>query len=292
MSEDRGSTLPVSSSSLRSPDGVVELEVYDFGGDGPLVLLVHATGFCARCYEPLIAELDGFAVRAVDLRGHGNAVTPPGLDYRWEDFGDDVAAVVASLHVSGRPLLGFGHSMGATALLMAERADPEAFSALFLYEPVVYPADLPPDDERLATLVGRARKRKARFESRAAALEHFGERPPYKGFSRPALEAFVEHALETVNDGSELRCHPDTEAEIYRTGPLHRVWDHLPETRVPIVLARGCNEQPGPNSWAKAIAERLPSARFLEFDGLGHLGPMEDPVRVGKAVSESFSEWR
>ncbi|MGI0151798.1 MAG: alpha/beta fold hydrolase, partial [Thermoplasmata archaeon] len=40
----------------RTPDGL-EIAVYDFGGRGQDLLLVHATGFCAEVFTPLAQEL-------------------------------------------------------------------------------------------------------------------------------------------------------------------------------------------------------------------------------------------
>ena len=285
---------------VASADGV-ELAVYDLGGDGPVLVVAHATGFSAGCYSPLIEELDGFSIRAADFRGHGQTMTsnPTGLSYSWTEFGADALAFVKAVRRPQGPLLGFGHSMGATALLMVEQAAPGTFTGLYLYEPVVNSdthqdgAGEPSEDERLAKMVERTRSRRSRFASRDGALAHFGVRPPYSDFADSALQAFVDHALR-VDDHGELVlcCHPDVEAEIYRMGPRHRVWDGLPETRAPIVLGRGCNIQPGPNSWARAIADRLPNARLEEFEGLGHLGPMEDPARVAGAIAEAFAQSR
>ena len=41
-----------------TPDGV-GIAVYDFGGHGPDLLLVHATGFCAEPFGPLARALGG-----------------------------------------------------------------------------------------------------------------------------------------------------------------------------------------------------------------------------------------
>ena len=39
-----------------STDGV-ELELHDFGGDGPTLLIAHATGMCAGAYLPMVPLL-------------------------------------------------------------------------------------------------------------------------------------------------------------------------------------------------------------------------------------------
>lgn len=42
------------SNIVRVPCGDVELALHDFGGSGPVLLLAHANGFPAMCYEPLV----------------------------------------------------------------------------------------------------------------------------------------------------------------------------------------------------------------------------------------------
>ncbi|MEA2716219.1 MAG: hypothetical protein QOI99_536, partial [Actinomycetota bacterium] len=62
----------------------MEVAVHDLGGDGPPLVLVHATGFCGGVLRPLAAGLGGsFHAWAVDVRGHGASVTPDGLDFGW-----------------------------------------------------------------------------------------------------------------------------------------------------------------------------------------------------------------
>src|SRR5699024_3061632 len=107
---------------LASTDGV-EIELHEFGGHGPHLLICHATGFCAGPYRPLAARLlEHFRVSALDFRGHGHSTNPSTGDFAWSGMIDDVLTVIDHL---GGPVFGFGHSMGGAALLGAERRRPE-----------------------------------------------------------------------------------------------------------------------------------------------------------------------
>lgn len=56
---------------LPSTDGV-QLATYDLGGDGPPLVMAHATGFCAGVLSPLASHLaDRFHCWAYDGRGTG-----------------------------------------------------------------------------------------------------------------------------------------------------------------------------------------------------------------------------
>ena len=75
---------------------------------------------------------------APDLRGHGDATPPLSGDFAWTGFADDVLAIVDALGFED--LDAVGHSKGGAALLLAEARRPGTFRSLYLYEPVVMPA--------------------------------------------------------------------------------------------------------------------------------------------------------
>ena len=53
--------------------------MHDLGGDGPALLMAHATGFCGAVLTPLADHLAArFHCFTFDARGHGETVTPAG----------------------------------------------------------------------------------------------------------------------------------------------------------------------------------------------------------------------
>src|SRR5262249_19737978 len=134
--------------------GGVELAVHHLGGEGPPVMLVHATGFHGRCWTPLAASLAPyFSVWAMDQRGHGaSGKSPDGRCGDWEVFATDLLAALDGLDgLSGGPSGGAGggaggprwrvagHSLGGGVSLLAEARRPGTFAAIRCYEPVVFP---------------------------------------------------------------------------------------------------------------------------------------------------------
>jgi pimeloyl-ACP methyl ester carboxylesterase len=88
------------------------VQVRDFGGDGPLLLLWHGAGVDATIWEAMIPHLSSFRVVAQDLPGHGRSLIPR------LSVGDAIAdgdAVVADLGL-GEPIL-VGLSLGGWAAL-------------------------------------------------------------------------------------------------------------------------------------------------------------------------------
>jgi acylglycerol lipase len=83
------------------------------------VLIVHGIGEHSGRYERtgrLMAEA-GLDVHAFDLRGHGLSGGRRVYVRRWNDFLDDLAVRLAHVRPEGRPLVLFGHSMGALIAL-------------------------------------------------------------------------------------------------------------------------------------------------------------------------------
>lgn len=281
---------------VRSTNGVI-LALHDLGGDGPPLLLAHATGFCGRVWEPVARRLsDAFHCWAPDLRGHGESETPDGLDFHWSGFADDVLAVVDHLHQDG-PLRAVGHSKGGAALLLAEQGRPGTFGALYCYEPVVFPGDPDnPDDSGSAgsgrgdALADGALRRRDRFESAEEAFENFSSKPPLSALRPDALRAYVDGGFRIDEDGSlTLRCRPENEAQVYRMGANHAAFAHLGDIEIPTTIALGGTDRVGPAAFAPAIADALPHGELVVFDDLGHFGPLEDPDAVADDIRRAVA---
>ena len=85
-----------------------ELAVFDHGGSGPDVLLVHSVCHSSPVWDDVIAALGGQArLVTVDLRGHGHSTAPAG---DVDEIPADLVRVVEALELR-RPVL-VGHDVG------------------------------------------------------------------------------------------------------------------------------------------------------------------------------------
>lgn len=272
----------------------VEIALLDWGGDGPLVLMHHANGFCAGTLGLVAAALvPAFRVIGMDARGHGDSSRPEGPEaYGWDHFALDYLAVAEQLAAEqGGPVgVAVGHSFGGTSALGAAARRPDLFERLVLVDPVIpapakQVAALDPErGKRLSRLVEGARKRRSSWPSRAAAREHFAAKSLFRNWLPEALDLYVDHGLRVRADGQlELKCPGDVEAAIFGSSKTVDVAD----------LARRAGAVPTTVLWAedgdfsRAVYERvfgpMPNVEIRDV-ACGHLVPMERPDFVVAAI--------
>ncbi len=276
---------------VSSTDGV-SLHLHDLGGEGPALLLAHGTGFHGRLFKPFAKRLESYAKWAPDLRGHGETEPPQDLVFRWEGFANDLLAAVGEISPH-QPILGFAHSMGAAASLLAEAMQPGTFAGIYCYEPIVIPAAASEqtDPAQMSRFHEATRRRRRTFDSAQAAYENYSSKPTLGDLDEASLKAYIEHGFEHADDGSvHIKMDPDHEALVYQMNSAHPTFDRLPEITCPVVIARGQRTPFGPPNWTELIASRLPDARIEEFDDLGHMGPFQDPDGIAESARRFFNK--
>ena len=280
---------------VASSDGV-SVAVHDLAGrEGrPIVLFGHATGFHGHAYLPIAKGLaPAFHSWGMDYRGHGDTPPPPDWTVTWDGFGDDAVAAAAALAETlggADGMVGFGHSMGGTGLLMAAARRPELFRLLVVFEPIVFPTERAHDTSRPNNLRDGARKRRAVFDSFEAAIANFASKPPMAAFDPDALDAYVRHGFSQEGDHVRLKCDPDVEADTFDNGGKHTTWDSLAGITTPVVVVAGRPEEERPSSVAADIAAELPNGRFVGLESMDHFGPMTHPAEIAELIADATSE--
>ncbi|TGD85195.1 alpha/beta hydrolase [Mycolicibacterium sp. CH28] len=289
METDAAAVSPVCSVvRLDSPDGTTTV-VHDFGGEGPVLLFVHATGLHGWVWKP-VADLlvDRAHCVAVDLRGHGDTTVATGSQISWQGLGDDVLA--AANYFGTGEVIGVGHSLGGAALATAELAAPGTFKRLYLYEPAI-PVGMS-DEERQSLarvsdhMVRVAGRRRARFASRHHALANYVAKPPMAYFQAAALDAYVSYGFSDVDDDPEavqLKCTPQIEASIY-DAVVHAPAPSVNDISCPITVATGADSDTFEHSAAQRLAAELAIAP-VTLAGVGHFAPMESPKLFAASVA-------
>ncbi len=279
----------------RVPGHDVELQLYEWPGEGPAVFFAHATGFHARCWDQVVSHLPGRHVYALDMRGHGLSDKPE-PPYPWSNFGLDVAAVVRHLGLS--EAIGVGHSKGGHAVTAAAGAEPKAFSALLLVDPVIQSpasyADRPaePQGEHFAA------RRRDRWASPEEMFERFKDRPPFSLWQPEVLIDYCRYGLVPAPDGEGfvLACPPRIEAAVYAGAggtDIHAAIERI-EVPVRILRARPRGETPYAADMSASptdpeLAKYFRNVEDVPLPHLTHFIPMQEPALVARHVEEMIA---
>jgi len=95
--------------------GVVRLEVLDWGGHGPSLVLLAGLGESGHIYNDLAPRLtDRFRVIALTRRGHGSSSHADTLTYVLDTLAADIRAVMDSLRLKRASLI--GHSIAGAEI--------------------------------------------------------------------------------------------------------------------------------------------------------------------------------
>lgn len=268
---------------IASTDGV-RLQTYDFGGNGPLLVMCHATGFCGAMWEPVARVLTArYRCVAFDFRAHGRSTAPDHGHMRWTGMAADIAAVVD--HYGGGPVLAVGHSLGGGSLVLAEASRPGLISAAWTFEPILFGPRRPGEEPAPSEISERARARRPRFSDRQEAYDRYSSRPPLDILDERCLRAYVEFGFVDVDGEVTLACTPDYEARVFEEHNTGADVEALTLT-TPWVMAIGGR----PDVVTDAIETVTAKNRHLQlvrYRQLSHFGPLEAP----ELLAEDMMEW-
>jgi pimeloyl-ACP methyl ester carboxylesterase len=266
--------------------GAVDLAVWEWPGQGPPLVLAHATAFHGRLWDAVVRLLPGRRALAIDARSHGRSgrVPPPA---HWQAFGADLARVIDRFAL--RDAVAVGHSMGGHALVQSAALRPSAFATWLLIDPTIYPEERysePPLDGSFTL------RRKARFDSVEQMFERFRHRPPFARWRPEILHDYCQFGLLAARDGLVLACPPAFEASIYAesTAPEANLYPVIADIAAPVVVMRaGMERKPGAldlsaSPTAPDLASRFARGRDILLPGRSHYIPMEDPDAVAKEI--------
>ena len=192
-----------------------------------------------------------------------------------------------------------GHSFGATVSFEAAVDTPGLASAVCLMDPPFIPADHvaayraardaghPPNH-----MADQAERRRATFESLAAARASYQGRGVFRDWPEAALDGYLEGGLLPDGEGVRLACTPGWEATSFR-GASTTFSDSLARADFPFTLLAAGEGSTVPATEEPRILAN-PHGHFRRFPGTGHFLPVTHPdlVRPYLALlgSETFPD--
>ena len=218
---------------------------------------------------------------------------PPTPGFNWQRHADDLITFLDDS--SPGPVVGMGHSIGATVTALAAARRPDLFRALILCDPATLPGRylyrahrlVAPHFTRHMSLVKRTRKRPTHWPSRQAFFDYHRDKPVFRSFSDDAFADYAEAALVEQSDGKlAMRYHPQWEAHNF--SHAHSPWQALKHIHCPTLLLRAEHSYLHPETVFQHHVEKLPDCvDSLTVDGCGHMLLQED----GEGVAEHCKRW-
>jgi len=247
-------------------------------GNGPGVVCLHSNASSSSQWRELTEALapthhvlapDGWSAGRSPAWPHDRAVT---LD-------DEVALLEPVFERAGAPFALVGHSYGAAVALVAAVMRPAQVRALVLYEPTLFAlldAAAPPPNE--------ADGIRAAVAASVAALE--------AGDPERAAECFIDYWMGA---GSWARTPAPRRAPIAASIVNVRHWAAalLGEPRplaafaaleMPVLYLVGRDSTASARGVARLLTAALPRVEVVEFEGVGHMGPITHPQRINEAI--------
>lgn len=254
----------------------------DFGGDGPPAHFYHANGFPLAVYQPFLKYLAaGLRIFGLELRAIWPRAGEPPRALDWSAYADDLIAFLDSR--GSTPVIGIGHSMGATATIYAARKRPDLFKALVLIETAMVPRAMaavlrfmPHWFVRRGQIIKNTLQSPSRWPSRAAFLEAYRSPRAFKRFDEETWHAMAEHAVRETSTGDvELVFTRAWEALNYSRPP--NVLKQIAALRVPTIAIRGKPSMFLRDEIWKQWQALSPQTKFIALPEYGHLLPLEAP---------------
>lgn len=239
-------------------DGL-RLHALDYGGEGPVVLVLPGITSPAVSWDFVARELAGTArVVVADVRGRGLSAASADGSYTLEDYADDAAAMVTGLGLD-RPVV-LGHSMGARIAAALAVRHPEAAGPLLLVDPPLSGPGRDPYPTTREAFQTQIREAQAGLTADAVA-KHWPTWP------RRELELRARW-LRTCDETAVLETHRGFETEDF-----FGWWPNVP---LPALLVRGGRSPVVPEAGARELAAARPDIPIAVVDDAGHMIPWDD----------------
>ena len=253
-------------------------------------------GFALGVYEPLLSDLAQH-LNITTLTMRGEWYDKPTADKMTRE--EDADVLIEFLQkTQDKPIIGIGHSQGATATTIAAAKRPDLFSALYLLEPVTFTNQ----QGKLYSLVPRVVKmtrepfkstqvKQADWHSVDAYYQFLRRHKAYKRITDEHLLTYAKNSLEAGEQAElTLRFSPKQELANYFGTPLimKPLQQLIADNKVPVQLIIGKPSmfisQQVRQMWDKFV----PSEQMTVLNDYGHLLPLEAPELCAKLIFQKL----
>jgi 2-hydroxy-6-oxonona-2,4-dienedioate hydrolase len=265
---------------IREPD--MRVRGFEIEGADPPLLLIHGGGSSAIQWVPLLEQLRGRHLIAVDRPGCGLS---DGFDYTGVDLrrhgGAFVGSVIEALKLD-QPVL-IGNSMGGLWSITFALEHPERVAGVILdgTPAVTFGTGVPKPLRMLATpglgqLMGLRQADEATLRERLVGL-----------LGRRAMDRIPADVFEVAWRGSTIpgaSCSFRTLARTVCAGGVSPSSDELAKLAPPLLVVWGDADIFADPGFPQRVRQTAPRAQLVVLSGAGHCPELDDPQAVGRAI--------
>ncbi len=260
-----------------------------YDGDGPTIVMVHATGFIPWLWHPIAKSLSKkYRVIVPCLSSHR---MPHETDKSigWETLADDVYQLLKALNVYNAYLV--GHSMGGAVTTLVNSLFSLPAEKMVLIEPIYLPKEIygvviPAEAHPLAS---KAIKRGNGWKNVDECREYFLLKPFFQTWDKEMFELYLSYGLvENGNGGLKLYCSPEKEAALFLGCSQRDPWPLLPEVTCPVLVLEGETSENKQFLDLVKTTKLFENGSYMEIPGTGHLVPMEKPKETLQIIDDFF----
>lgn len=253
-------------------------------------------GFATGVYIPLLTKLsERFELSSLAMRGYWQDL--PTLKKLTRE--QDADMLIDFLEkTQDKPVVGIGHSQGATATAIAAAKRPELFSQLYLIEPVTFtkpqklmmdlmPAKLKISHEPFKSTLAK----QAEWQSIEAYYDYLRAHRAFKRIDDNHLYIFAKNSLVQEEQKYRLLFTPEQELASYFDTPfVNDALKTLNNMALPYTILMGKPSIFISQKVRKVWKNLVPTTQIIELSDNGHLLPMEAPVQCANLIVKTFND--
>lgn len=245
-----------------------------------------ANGYPVQVYEPLMKLLaDKFQLEALHNRAQWPNIGQPKDTVRWQTYANDLIHFLDSRQQAkdSGPVIGIGHSMGATSTIFAAAKRPDLFSQLILIEPAALTQKkswlmnrIPLSLRRKYIQPGKSTlTRRNRWQNRSVLRGQLDKWKSLEGINQASLDSFANHLV--IDKGDEVGLAFPREWEAHNFFHPSAIWSKLKKVQCPITVIRSEAGMFFDESMWAYWKKLRPQDKIEYIPGYGHLLPLQAP---------------
>lgn len=285
--------FPLERFDFRSQQQALSMGYMDIHPDKPngrTAVLMHGKNFCAATWESTIRALSaaGFRVIAPDQIGFCTSTKPANYQYTFQQLASNTHALLQNLGVEKAVII--GHSTGGMLATRYALMYPQQTERLVMVNPIGL-EDWKAKGAPYRT-VDEWYERELKLD--AQGVKAYEQKTYYMGRWKPEYDKWVD-MLAGLNAGPGHEKVAWNSALIYDMIYTQPVYYEFNDLKVPTTLFIGTGDTTAIGSdiappevkkrlgdyavLGKEAAKRIPNAKLIEYEAMGHAPQMEEPAK-------------